>query len=43
MGHIEAQAPEGVALVAFEVVQGPRDLLDRWPSPVEQAQPRIGE
>jgi hypothetical protein len=30
-------------LLAFEVVQRPRDLLDRRPSPVEQAQTRIGE
>jgi hypothetical protein len=43
MGHIEAQAPEGTPLLAFEVVQRPRDLLDRRPSPVEQAQTRIGE
>jgi hypothetical protein len=32
-----------MALLAFEVVQRPRDLLDRRPSPVEQAQTRIGE
>src|SRR5947209_20617988 len=34
MGRIEAQAPEGMALLAFEVVRRPRDLLDRRPSPV---------
>ena len=43
MGHIKAQAPEGMPLLALEVVQPPRDLLDRRPKPVEQAQARIGE
>ncbi len=43
MGHVEAQAPEGMPLLALEVVQPPRDLLDRRPKPVEQAQTRIGE
>jgi hypothetical protein len=32
-----------MALLAFEVVQRPRDLLDRRPSPVEQAQASIGQ
>ena len=43
MTHIEAQAPEGMPLLAPEIVQCPRDLLDRRPKPVEQAQARIGE
>jgi hypothetical protein len=38
IGHIKAQAPKGMPLLAFEVVQRPRDLLDRRPSPVEQAE-----
>src|SRR6516164_8449835 len=32
MAHIEAQAPEGMLLLALEVVQCLRDLLDRRPS-----------
>ena len=43
MGHIEPQASEGMSLLALEVVQSPRDLLDRRPKPVEQPQARIGE
>jgi hypothetical protein len=43
MGHIKAQLPEGMPLLALEVIQPSRDLLDRRPKPVEQAQTRIGE
>src|SRR5689334_21635375 len=43
MAHMEAQAPEGMTLLALEVVQRQRNLLDRWPSSAEQAQTRIGE
>jgi hypothetical protein len=43
MGHIEAQAPEGMPLLAPEVLQPPRDLLNRRPQPVEQAQAGIRE
>ena len=43
MGHIETQAPEGMPLLALQVVKSPGDLLDRRPKPVEQAQARIGE
>ena len=43
MAHMEAQSPEGMPLLALEVVQRPRDLLDRRPSPAEQAQTGIGE
>jgi len=43
LGDIEAQPPEGMALLASEVVERARDLLDCRPSPVEQAQTGIGE
>jgi hypothetical protein len=43
MGHIKAQVTEGMPLLALEVVQPPRDLLDRRPKPVEQAHASIGE
>src|ERR1700758_5797261 len=43
MAHMEAQAPEGMLLLALEVVQRPGDLLDRRPSSTEEAQTRIGE
>jgi hypothetical protein len=42
-GHIKAQVPEGMPLLALEVLQPPKDLLGRRPKPVEQAQARIGE
>src|SRR5271169_22853 len=43
MAHMEAQAPEGMPLLALEIVQRPRDLLDRRPSATEETQTRIGE
>src|SRR5438309_11032705 len=43
MAHMEAQAAEGMPLLALEVVQRPRDLLDCRPSSTEEAQTRIGE
>jgi hypothetical protein len=43
MAHIEAQPPEGMPLLAFEVVQRPRDLVNGRAKPVEQTQARIGE
>jgi hypothetical protein len=43
VGHIEAQAPEGMPLLALEVLQSLGDLLDRRSQPVEQAQAGIGE
>ena len=43
MGQIEAQTPERMPLLALEILQRPRDLLDRRPSPVEEAETRIGK
>ena len=43
MGHIKAQAPEGMLLLTLEVIQPVRDLLDRRPKPLEQTQTGIGE
>jgi hypothetical protein len=36
MAQMDAQAPEGMPLLSLEIVQRPRDLLDRRPSPAER-------
>ena len=43
MAYVKAQPPEGMLLLALEVVQRPRDLLDGPPSSTEQAEARICE